>query len=284
MMNNKDFAAFILTHGRPNKVLTYNTLKRQGYTGKIYIVIDNEDATAEEYKKRFGNKVIVFDKKAIAEKIDSGDNFNDRRAIIYARNASFDIAQMLGIKYFIQLDDDYNQFQYKFNDKNFYCNKGVKNLDGIFDAMLEFYKNIPAKSIATAQGGDFMGGGNSNFSKDIKIKRKCMNSFICTPERRFKFSGRINEDVNTYTSAGSRGDLFMTIPNVSLVQLQTQSNSGGMTELYLDSGTYVKSFYTIMYQPSSVKISTMGTVNKRIHHLISWKNTVPKILSTEYKK
>ncbi|EFL0486748.1 hypothetical protein G8G26_005003 [Escherichia coli] len=27
-----DFCAFILTHGRPDKVLTYRTLRRAGYT------------------------------------------------------------------------------------------------------------------------------------------------------------------------------------------------------------------------------------------------------------
>ncbi|MEW3551668.1 hypothetical protein MZV21_26770 [Escherichia coli] len=35
-----DFCAFILTHGRPDKVLTYRTLRRAGYTGKIFIVVD----------------------------------------------------------------------------------------------------------------------------------------------------------------------------------------------------------------------------------------------------
>ena len=28
-MENKDFAVFILTHGRPDNVITFNTLKRQ---------------------------------------------------------------------------------------------------------------------------------------------------------------------------------------------------------------------------------------------------------------
>ncbi|EFC6976332.1 hypothetical protein DFZ72_21860 [Escherichia coli] len=36
-----DFCAFILTHGRPDKVLTYRTLRRAGYTGKIFIVVDD---------------------------------------------------------------------------------------------------------------------------------------------------------------------------------------------------------------------------------------------------
>lgn len=81
--------------------------------------------------------------------------------------------------------------------------------------------------------------------------------------------GRINEDVNTYTNLGRRGELFMTIGAVQLGQKQTQKNSGGMTELYLDSGTYVKSFYSVMYAPSCVKISLMGASHKRIHHQVT---------------
>ena len=41
-MIDEDFAVFILTHGRADNVKTYKTLKRFGYTGKIYIIIDNE--------------------------------------------------------------------------------------------------------------------------------------------------------------------------------------------------------------------------------------------------
>lgn len=52
--------------------------------------------------------------------------------------------------------------------------------------------------------------------------------------------GRINEDVNTYTNLGRCGELFMTIGAVQLGQKQTQKNSGGMTELYLDSEPTLK--------------------------------------------
>ncbi|MBW9534953.1 hypothetical protein FHA53_19970 [Escherichia coli] len=49
-----DFCAFILTHGRPDKVLTYRTLRRAGYTGKIFIVVDDEDKTRNQYMAEFG--------------------------------------------------------------------------------------------------------------------------------------------------------------------------------------------------------------------------------------
>jgi hypothetical protein len=282
MINN--FCIFILTHGRPNNVYTYNTLRKHGYTGKIYIVIDNEDKTVKEYYKKFGKEVIMFDKKAIAKTIDEGDNFNDRRAIIYARNACFNIAKDLGYTYFIELDDDYTDFRYKLDAKGDHINKtDIKNLDSIFKIMLNYYKIIPALSIALAQGGDFLGGKDGNAAKKPQF-RKCMNTFICSTEREFKFYGRINEDVNTYTNLGNKGGLFLTIPNIAIQQKTTQHNKGGMTDIYFNNGTYIKSFYSVMYNPSNTCICMMISNHPRLHHSISWDNAVPKIISDNYKR
>lgn len=284
MKSNKDFSVFILTHGRAEKVITYKTLKKQGYTGRIIILIDNEDKQQNEYKKIYKDEVYVFDKKKISDSFDEGDNFEDRRAIIYARNVCFDVAEEMGIKYFVELDDDYTSFIFKFNEKLEFRERKIKNMDEIFKSMLNFFTVTNAKSIAMAQNGDFIGGGAGSFGKKIEMKRKCMNSFFCSTDRKFKFFGRINEDVNVYTCSGRKGELFITTNNIALIQKTTQKNSGGMTDLYLDSGTYVKSFYSVMYSPSCVKVGIMGDKNRRLHHLISWKNAVPKILSEILKK
>lgn len=282
---DSNFAALILTHGRPDNVITYNTLKSTGYTGKIYIIIDNEEKYADEYYQKFGDKVIMFDKKAIANTFDEADNFNDRRAIVYARNACFNIAKKLGITYFIQLDDDYTAFRFTANEKQEYItqNTGIKNIDSLFKAMLEFFKTTNIKSIAMAQGGDFIGGPLSNVFKQ-KLARKCMNSFICSTDRPFKFIGRINEDVSNYTYNASKGQLFFTTALLRLEQKQTQSSAGGMTDIYMDNGTYIKSFYSVIFSPSSVSISLMGNKDMRLHHRVSWNNAVPVIIDEKYKK
>lgn len=72
-----DFCAFILTNGRPEKIHTYNLLKRSGYTGKIFIVIDDVEKTREQYLEKFGDKVLVFSKEDIASQFDEADNFGD---------------------------------------------------------------------------------------------------------------------------------------------------------------------------------------------------------------
>jgi len=285
-MQNEDFAVFILTHGRPDNVITLNTLKRCGYTGRIFFIIDNEDKTADRYYENFGREnVVMFDKKAYADQVDEGNNFDERRTITHARNACFDIAKKLGVTYFMQLDDDYTTFQYTTGKDGRYITSdiGIKKLDRVFLAFLEFFKASGAKSVALSQGGDFIGGDNSGIWKD-QCKRKAMNSFICSTERRFQFIGAMNEDVNTYTTTGSRGALFFTSALARLEQKETQSQSGGITDMYLKYGTYCKAFTTLMMMPSSVKVSMMGVVNPRLHHKIKWNNTVPKIISEDLRK
>lgn len=284
--NEHSFAVFILTNSRPDSVITDKTLRRCGYTGPVWYVIDNEDKTAQGYFKKFGDKVVVFDKAAIEAEIDTGDNFKKRNTILHARNASFQIAKKLGINYFMQLDDDYTRFEYRIDGSFDYISAdcAIKNLDSVFLELLSFYRETSFCSIALSQNGDFIGGSGGGFAKNPTIKRKCMNSFLCSVKRPFQFSGTMNEDVNTYTSLGSRGFLFGTIPLVSLAQKPTQSQSGGITELYLDFGTYVKAFYTVMFQPSSVKVSVIPTANARIHHHVDWRKTVPCIVSEDQKK
>ena len=288
MKLRSNFVTFILTHGRPDKVWTYDTLRSNGYTGPIVFVVDNEDNTIEQYRQRYSlkdvsNLVYMFDKLDISRRYDTVDNGSDRRSIFYARNACFEIAEELGYKYFLELDDDYTCFRSRRDKDGKFTTTYHRDLDSLFEVMLQFLDTSKAHTVAFSQTGDFIGGMGSRVFKQ-KLARKAMNSFFCTIDRPFKFTGRINEDVNTYVLEGSRGKLLFTVADATLDQKQTQSNSGGMTELYLNSGTYVKSFFTIITNPSSAKIHVMGQSHKRIHHVIDWEHAVPKIISGEFKK
>jgi hypothetical protein len=287
MNTQTNFAAFILTHGRPDNVITYDQLRKQGYTGRIVVVVDDTDTRLAEYREKFGDELVVFDKRAIAKTFDTADNFDDMRTIVYARNACFDIAKRLGIRYFVQLDDDYTHFSFRFSDEHKWVTKDiiVRNLDRIFAAFIRFLKATPTKTIAMAQGGDFIGGKAGRFGSKITMSRKAMNSFFCDSLTPIQFRGRINEDVNTYTCDATTGSLFFTHNQVALNQKQTQSNSGGMTDVYLASGTYVKSFYTVMMHPSGVRVKTIhGQAHTRLHHAVNWKKTTPMILREGLKK
>jgi hypothetical protein len=277
-VRKEDFVVFIITHGRPNNVRTISALQRAGYSGRVVLLMDTEDATYPEYCKKYGaENIVLFDKLEEVKKFDVFDNFDKRASTVYARNASFRIAKELGFKYFVQLDDDYTSFMIRTPDKGY----SIRHLDRMFSYLADFLEATPILSVAISQGGDHIGGYDPT---EPEVKRKAMNSFICSVDRPFDFLGKLNEDVNTYIHHGKLGGVFFTIWRLQLCQMQTQKSAGGMTEAYLQNGTYIKSFYTVMTQPSSVRVATMGIHNPRMHHGINWDRSVPKIISPCHKK
>ena len=282
MENN--FCIIIISHGRPNNILTLKTLKEANCKIPIYILIDNEDKTADEYLKKYHNQVFIFDKLKYAKMVDNYDNTENYRTTTHARNACFDLAKELGYEYFLVLDDDYREFKFRIKQGLIHPKdrfKIKKDIDTIFYLTLEYFKQTKALSICFSQGGDWF-GGETNFNK--KHKRKAMNSFFCSVNRRFNFISRLNEDVNTYMDLGKTGNVFLTIPFIQLDQLPTQKTTGGMSEAYLKDGTYTKSFYTVMNRPDCIKVNKMGRTNLRFHHLTDWSIAVPCIINEKYKK
>lgn len=285
MNTMSDFCVFILTHGRANNVKTLNTLRRCGYTGKVYLIVDNEDSQIEEYKRIQDAETIVFDKAEEMRKTDTIDNFQKHGAVVYARNKCHEIAQKLGVKYFLELDDDYTDFEFRYENPQRFglLTKSCRKLDKIFSAFIKFLDATGALTVAMAQGGDLIGGAQGgNWKK--QLTRKAMNAFFCRADRPFKFLGSINEDVNAYTTLSQQGNLFFTVIRFVLIQTRTQSNEGGLTDIYLDLGTYVKSFYSVICAPSCVKIITMGHYHRRVHHKVVTENCYPKIINQRYKK
>ena len=68
-----DFCIFILTHGRPQKVYTWDTLKSCGNEYPVFLIVDDEDKTKEEYEKMYPGRVIVFSKLDEASRLDTPD-------------------------------------------------------------------------------------------------------------------------------------------------------------------------------------------------------------------
>lgn len=288
-----DFAALILTHKRPDRQHTLGLLQRSGYTGKVYLVVDDQDPTLPEYKSRYGDMVIVFDKREAWAITDDADNTGGMKGVVYARNMCWSIAKQLGLRYFIELDDDYTTIGIRFNSRLQYCWTAVlRNLDKVIMGMVQWLKDCPQLTcIAMSQGGDHIGGAESSYNKYGPIsRRKVMNTFVCSVDRPFNFYGRINEDTTAYVTLGRRGHVFLTPLQIQCNQMTTQANAGGLTEIYLDAGTYYKSFLSVMWEPSCVKVSAMGSptiggqAHYRIHHWIDWKRAVPCILRESLRK
>lgn len=283
-MIRDDFAIFILSHERADNVKTVSLLKKCNYTGKWYIIIDNCDSQANKYYDNFGkDHIIMFDKISEVKNSDTMDQLDSNNIVLFARNTCFDIAKNIGIKYFLELDDDYDEIRCRYEKDGILRSFFIRDLDYIVEPYIEFLDSSGALTVALTQSGDFIGGKGSMVFKK-RVVRKAMNAFFCTTDRPFKFLGRLNEDVNMYCLLGSMGLKIFSTADVSINQSLTQQNSGGLTDAYLNLGTYIKSFYSVMCCPSFVKVYEIGHKFKRFHHLVNWENATPKIISNRFKK
>lgn len=285
-----DFAVFILSHGRANKVYTVDLLKRINYTGKWYIIIDNYDNQAQQYYDKYGkDRVIMFDKDEASKYVDTVDNQKTMNVVIFARNYCWTIAKNLGLKWFLEFDDDYNELKTRYiKDDGTFSAKWVGDFDAVCEEYIKYMEDTNLYTVCFSQQGDFIGGTTSSMWTD-KVKRKAMNSFFCCVDRPFYFYGRLNEDLTMSVQCGKLGMPMLTTCDIMLHQMNTQQNSGGLTDAYLLYGTYVKSFYSVIYNPSCTKISTLGESVKdfshmRYHHAVDWNLAVPKIVSDRFRK
>ena len=281
-----DFCVFILSYNRPQQVKTLDTLDKHGYEGDRYIIINHED-DIEPYTEEHGeDRVIYLDKEDALPETDRGDNFDRRDTPLYTRNQLWDLADNLGYDYFLVLDEDYYHFQYRFTE-SFDYHPSYEYLDDFneyIDAAIEYMERGDLDTLCMAQGGDFIGGADSQMAQQVQTKRKAMNTFLCRTDKPFKFRGTMNDDVNTYVRAAQYGKRFLTVNFVSVDQENTQQDDGGLADIYADHGTYMKSFYTVLYSPSCASISKLhDRADERMHHKISWRNAVPKIVPESTK-
>lgn len=274
MRRANSFCVFILTHGRPDRVRTIRALEKAGYTGDWLLVCDEEDVCIDEYRRRFGDRVVSFS-KADYSWVDTCDAERTFDGVVYARNAAFDIARDLGYEAFCELDDDYSGFYWRLYGRG---NDSIKitDFDGLCEMMVDWLASSPHMACTSiAQAGDYIGGFDA---KKNKVKRKAMNVMFFLADRPVRFTGRSNEDCSAYCVEGMRGRVFVMTHNVYVGQEQTQKSKGGLTEMYLRQGTYVKSMYTVIQCPSFVTVRPMGGVHFRLHHHIDRRHGLPMIL------
>lgn len=108
----KDFACIVISHGRP-ECSTVKVLRECGYTGEIYIVVDDEDKTLPDYIERYGADVHIFHKE---ENFDTGDLGGSKACGVFARNQCLKVAEKNRLTYYLELDDDLESLTYRYND------------------------------------------------------------------------------------------------------------------------------------------------------------------------
>lgn len=273
----------ITTYKRPTLQHTLRMLREYGLTERYptYLLVAEDDPTLSEYRALHGDIVLTYDRKREAEALglDMMDNLPLGGAGS-ARAAVWSVGRSIGLTHAIVMDDDYRYFTF-FGWRGEASRKlrprFAPYLVKIFEALLDFVDADPRiYDIALAQTGDMVGGADSSSARR-PWKWKAMNVYFWRLDRPFPQNGRLNEDVTCTFDLAQKGLIFGTLTLVGIQQERTQQQPGGLTDLYLQQGTYQKSFYSVMRAPSAVIARYDWSVG-RIHHRVDKDFAYPKLL------
>ncbi len=271
-----NYAVFICTHGRPYEQKTLEVLRECGYSGLVYLVIDNEDDTRELYRPYHHDNtaVLMFNKYEAIHREDSGTDTPIRNTHLYAWNACENFARTLEFDYAIIVDDDLTSFRYRYEEDGHLKSQSItKNFDKLFEYYIEYMENsnISALSVADARnyiGGKAKDGRNMNTMVFRKIKD------------RIEWKSEMYEEMVTSLIAQQTGK-FIFQPTFFQYETKTMAKNvkGGMEEIYNSMSIFNRSAYVVMWHPSCVSFDANNTGFK-----LKKDNAFPKLISSRYKK
>lgn len=279
----KKFAVFILTHGRPYNQLTVKSLQDAGYTGDLYLVVDDQDETFSEYVKEWGvSRVVVFHKKHFIKRTDVGLPAPVPKFAVFARNAIEHIAKHMGYQTFMMLDDDITKFRVRLPDGD-----SLKSyqINGQFDEIVARAVDYTLDCDIACLGLGFCNlyiGGVDNFNKENPRQRLCAEAFIRNTSHPISWRLNMVEDLITSIDAALSGEVwFQFLPIQCEIKMSEGAVDGGNSDVYRQLGMYRISFMPVIAHPSSNAVR----FGKK-----TWASTtapdrcIPKIISSRYRK
>ena len=276
----RKFAIFILTHGRPHNQLTLETLRRLGYTGKIYLVVDDQDETFSEYMETYKD-VAWFNKDVFIGRTETGLSSPEPNFAVFARNAIENIALCNGYDAFMMLDDDITNIRVRVPDNGVlksYSPKGC--LDEIIDLCVEY---VITKKVACMGLGfcNLYIGGVDNFEKENPRQRLCAEAFIRNTDYEVKWRLNMVEDLITSVDGAIKNQVwFQFLPLQVDIRMSEGVVDGGNSDVYRKLGKFKVNFMPIIAYPSS-NIMRYG---KDWAVTTTPESCVPKIISSSYRK
>lgn len=270
-MPNKS-AVFIITHARATSMATLNTLEKNNCTLPIYLVVDDLDPQLEDYKKRYGEIVKVFSKLAIYSKVDTIDNFKEMTSAVYARYYVQQLAEGMGLDFYVMMDDDIQEFNARFIDNNG-VNKSynIKNVTPIFEEAFDLLDKTRLSAVGFGLGNSYYGG----IAKEWENTVFCV--FCIKTSKAPVFKGTRTDDAVANHCANVQGTPMISNRHLSFRSPVRGEEDGGLKDDYDKVGMFVSNFYPMIASPSTQVITGSGSTKKI-------PNCYPKILNERWKQ
>lgn len=274
-------AIFIISHERVERVETFDTLKKCGYTGDIFVVVDNEDSMLDAYQKRFGDALLVFDKQFYINKTDTLENDKLRASPVYARVAVEDFAQQMKLDAFGMFDDDVKNLRYRWQDGDVIRSLTLtQNLDKVFDL---YFNYIIDSNIATTSFANVLlyVGGASGIEDRIAKNREMYQIHLRNSNFPYEWKSVVNDDAVTELSYHRQGYFLWSLPFIVFDSPKMNTLPGGMKKVYDSLSDFRRAFFATVALPSVCKpvLSKGNWVIGR-----DKKASYPCLISSRYKK
>lgn len=272
---------YIPSYHRPNNLKTVNLFKKIGYDmNKVTVFIDDEADDMEEYKKvceDAGCNLEVFCLNEARSRYDFVHRANSyRRCVGQARNMFQDYAKEKGIDFYCVIDDDSTHYEIKvLGERNFRGTAVLKDYLWMMDLTEKFMRRRHIGCFAWSQNGDFIDPCNKHI-----FRKKAMNTtFYLLPYIYRGERGYGDEDTSMYTTMMNQG-LFVGSygVGVSLHPMPSAKQVGGLTDMYQSCKLLSKAILCPIQYPSAIKATKQPRNGHRLHHLISYRYLMPKIL------
>lgn len=272
----------IKTHGRPDKQLTYHTLRDAGYTGDIFLILDNEDCLSE-YNRFIDDKhdpnmfCHIFDKHTLVNEVDSGTNHPKRDVNLYAWVACERFAKRHGDEFFIMADDDITGFRYRYlEDGHLKSLKITQNLDVIFDEVENYMLTADIAAMSTGIPQMYF---NSDLNSNLHKWRVPYTFVFRNARHKMNWVSEYEEDIITAINSANEGKYMSVLPVIQRDTVTMGSNAGGMHDSYINS--FRNAQYGHIWHPSCEQIKYYK--NKWMCY-IDRDNAFPKLISSSFKK
>lgn len=276
-------AIFILTHGRPYNQKTLKTLNHLGCTEKIYLVLDDQDSTVQNYIDEYGaDNIIVFNKNHYVHTTDTGLYEPVFKFAVYARNAIEDIAVDMGLDYFVMLDDDITNIRLRYvDDGSMRTSQTQGYITPILYRCYEYMDKADIGCLSLGFGNMYMQG-----CKALEVgsprQRVCVLTFIRSVRHPIRWRLNMVEDLITSIDASMRGYVWLQfLPLQVDVCMSEGLVKGGNSDAYNEFGRFRLNSFPILVYPSSNKLRFVND-----HWVTSTciNTAIPKIISSSYRK
>lgn len=281
MINPKLNTIYIISKGRP-QCKTAKTLEKMKYPGPWFIVCGNNDETLQQYRDAWGeSRILVFDWFEEVKKSDLLDNFGTETmgsGAVPVRNATRKISEDRGELRHWQFDDDYTGFFRVDTDlkKNHQIKDGLE-FEEELNKLAEYAYSAKLANIGFCLGHEAIPSGARGISRRVFNA----HNMPSTPDLFVTWRGRMNDDLINAIEVYHKGKVELAVKYLSLVLKQTQSEKGGNTEIYEESGTVRKTAYAVLIEPNATKLLIKYG---RYHHSVDWKLIMPKVISENFAK